>query len=506
MPALAPRAWGQFDSDMWRLDVERAALAAGQAISASALRGQAIAAEAMGRAMAANADAFRSFGGLDGLSALTPMAALAGGSASFRSSPPAPWKQADPADSLYREARKALSNDANQRAAELFMRIRNEYPRSAYAPDAGYWQAFALQRVGGDNSLRTALATLDQQQERFPRASTRGDATVLRTRIEGQLARLGDQNAITRLANRARGVTDEGCPRPQDDERIDALNALAQMDAEQALPNLRRVLARRDACTQQMRRTAVWLVASRVKPVDAAPILMSVAKTDPDREVREQAVFWMSNVPTEEATGMLIELAKKSEDIDMQKRAVYALSRSKSPRAATTLREIALDASAEVELRSDAVRYFLTGPARTSDDAMPFLKDVYGRADDSRFKESLLSIIGSRRNEDSRNFLVEIAQNSRESMETRRIAIWSLQSSGVTGAQLAVIYDRGTEVELRKQVISVLGNLKDNGGVDKLIDIARNDKNSELKKQAISSLQRTKDPRAVALLQEIINR
>jgi HEAT repeat protein len=55
-------------------------------------------------------------------------------------------------------------------------------------------------------------------------------------------------------------------------------------------------------------------------------------------------------------------------------------------------------------------------------------------------------------------------------------------------------------------VISVLGNLKDNGGVDKLIDIARNDKNSELKKQAISSLQRTKDPRAVALLQEIINR
>jgi hypothetical protein len=152
------------------------------------------------------------------------------------------------------------------------------------------------------------------------------------------------------------------------------------------------------------------------------------------------------------------------------------------------------------------VRYFLTGPARTSDDAMPFLKDVYGRADDSRFKESLLSIIGSRRNEDSRNFLVEIAQNSRESMETRRIAIWSLQSSGVTGAQLAVIYDRGTEVELRKQVISVLGNLKDNGGVDKLIDIARNDKNSELKKQAISSLQRTKDPRAVALLQEIINR
>ena len=413
--------------------------------------------------------------------------------------------QADPADSLYREARKALSNDANQRAAELFLRIRNEFPKSAYSPDAGYWRAFALHRLGGDSNLRSALATIEQQQERFPRASTRSDAVVLRTRIEGQLARLGDQASITRLANRARGVTDDGCPREQDDERLDALNALAQMDPVQALPTLRLVLARREPCTQQMRRRAAWLVASGKTP-EAAAILLNVAKADPDREVREQAVFWMSAVPSEEATGMLIDLAKKSEDIDMQKRAVYALSRSKSPRAATTLREIALDANAEVELRSDAVRYYLTGPGRSADDAMPFLKDVYGRADDARFKQSVLNIIGSRRNEEARNFLVEIAQNPKEAMETRRIAIWSLQSSGVTGPQLAVIYDRGTEVELRKQVISVLANLKDNAGVDKLIDIARNDKNSELKKQAISALVRSKDPRAVTLLQEIINR
>ena len=71
MPALAPRAWGQFDSDLWRLD----AALAGQA---GALRGQAIAAEAMGRAMSAGADAFRSFGGIEGLAGLEGLRALDG--------------------------------------------------------------------------------------------------------------------------------------------------------------------------------------------------------------------------------------------------------------------------------------------------------------------------------------------------------------------------------------------------------------------------------------------
>ena len=111
-----------------------------------------------------------------------------------------------------------------------------------------------------------------------------------------------------------------------------------------------------------------------------------------------------------------------------------------------------------------------------------------------------------RRSDESRAFLVDVAQNSRESMEIRRSALSSLSGSGVTNAQLAQIYDRTTEVEVRRQLISVLGSLRDNGGIDKLLDIARNEKNVELRKQAVSSLSRSKDPRVLQLLTEIINR
>ncbi|MEQ1690689.1 MAG: HEAT repeat domain-containing protein [Gemmatimonas sp.] len=518
-PAAAPRApfSGIWSADLMRMEAEQQALISNarafelQGLRAADLssRFAPMAAEVASRAAAMSADAigyaFSSGEAFSGMSAFAPSAAWSTSGGSSRTQAPAPWMQSDPADSLYREARKALSSDAHRRAVELFKRIRDQYPKSTYTPDAPYWEAFALQRLGSKEDLSAALAALELQLERFPRASTRGDAAALRTRVEGQLARLGDQNAIARLADRAKNATSDGCPREQDDERIDALNALAQMDAEQSLPILKKVLARREPCTQRLRRQAVWLIASR-KQAEAAAILLNVAKTDPDKDVREQAIFWMANVPTDEATTMLIDLAKKSDDLDLQKRAVYALSRSKSPRAAVTLREIALDANAEVELRGDALNWYMSGPGRAADDAMTFLKDVYGRADDTRFKQRVLQIIASRRTDETRAFLVDVAQNPKESMENRRSAIWSLQGSGVTNAQLARIYDSGTDVEVRKQVISVLAGLKENGGVDKLLDIARNEKNLELRKQAVTHLSRTKDPRALALLQEIINR
>lgn len=517
----------------WELDIERAAWAGLRAIDVEGIRDMALttaqmvapralmaidasaAAQAMAADVRVNAEAIamrvESQLAQAGIVTNAPMAySSMNGPVSFggsmRTQAPASYAPQDPADSLYREARRALGNDNYTVAAQLFKRIRDQYPKSTYTPDSYYWEAFAMQRTGQRPQLNAALELLAQQQQQFPRASTRGDAATLRTRIQGQLARMGDQQAIASLADKASNATSDGCPREQDDERIIALNALSQMDPAQALPTLKKVLARREACTQRMRRQAVWLIASGKQP-EAASILLNVAKTDPDKDVREQAVFWMANVSTEEATTMLIDLAKQGDDIDMRKRAVYALSRSKSPRAAATLREIVLDANTDTEVRGDALNWYMSGPGRTdSTISFTFLKDVYGRAEDTRFKQRVLGIIASRKSEESRTFLVDVAQNPKESLEIRRYAISSLRGANVTNAQLAQIYDRGTDVEVRKQVISVLAGLKDNAGVDKLLDIGRNEKNIELRKQAISALSRSKDPRVMALMQEIIDK
>jgi TolA-binding protein len=53
--------------------------------------------------------------------------------------PPEPWAQQDPADSLYRAARRALNRNQYDRAAELFASIQQRYPRSTYTADSFYW-------------------------------------------------------------------------------------------------------------------------------------------------------------------------------------------------------------------------------------------------------------------------------------------------------------------------------------------------------------------------------
>ncbi len=428
--------------------------------------------------------------------------------------PPESWADQDPADSIYREARRALSGDAYRKAADLFRRIREQYPKSAYTPDAPYWEAYALQRLGSSNDLRVAKEALAWQEQQHPRATTRSDASALATRIDGALARGGDRVAVATLFGQAARASNDDCPRQSEDERVDALNALMQVDAERAMPILRKVLARREPCTQNMRRTAVWLIASRKAP-DAADLLMNVAKSDPDRDVREQAVFWLANVPTDEAADMLINLAKGDGDMELRKRAVYALSRSKSPRSATTLREIATDATAPVELRGDALNWYMSGPGRTMDDPMSFLREVYGKADDQRFKERVLYTIAQRRTDVSREFVFAVAQNQKESMETRRAAVSQFSMMNVTGAQIAAVYERSSEIEIKRQLLSSLSSLSarrgregeaSTDGIDQLLAIARTEKHVELRKQAIAMLSRSKDPRALALLQEIIER
>ncbi|HEY0969926.1 MAG TPA: tetratricopeptide repeat protein, partial [Gemmatimonadales bacterium] len=106
--------------------------------------------------------------------------------------PPEPRFAADPADSLYRLARQALSRDDFQRAATLFRQIHESHPDSEYAPDAMYWEAYALFRRGSSDDLLRARQVLVRLAELHPDAAARGDTRSLRTRVEGALAARGD--------------------------------------------------------------------------------------------------------------------------------------------------------------------------------------------------------------------------------------------------------------------------------------------------------------------------
>src|ERR1700686_3129834 len=119
---------------------------------------------------------------------------------------PEPWAKADPADSLYRLAREALSRGDYKRAAEIFHRIPERYPQSAYTTtgQALYYEAFALYRSGGEDDLNAARDRLNQLKTSFPTLAKKDGASLL-TRVCGELAKRGDQSSPMSTDRTARG-------------------------------------------------------------------------------------------------------------------------------------------------------------------------------------------------------------------------------------------------------------------------------------------------------------
>jgi HEAT repeat protein len=285
---------------------------------------------------------------------------------------------------------------------------------------------------------------------------------------------------------------------------VEALNALLQMGSDDALPILKKVLARRDQCSEVLRRKAVFLVSQK-RGDEAADILVETAKNDPDNETREQAVFWLSQVPSEKAVPLLEEILKTSTDEGMQDKALFALSQKNEEHAQRALRDFASSDDVPAHLREQAI--FWLGQ-RPSDDNAKFLRDLFAKTSNGEAKDKILFSLSQMRGSGNDQWMLDQALSTRNSMELRKQALfWAGQSGRVDFSKLSTLYDKAPEEEFKNQVIFVLSQRgKSPEAVDKLIDIAKNEKNRELRKQAIFWLGQSHDPRALKALGELINR
>jgi HEAT repeat protein len=496
------------------------------------------------------------------VAALTLAAAPAAGAA--RSAIVLPAKQ-DSADAVYQQAREALGRADYARAAEQFGRVAERWPRSPLVEDALYFRAFALYRVGATRELRDARTALQRLNERNPKSRRRADASALDTRICGELARRGDERCAATVAARAEGgdigaevgaavaasvdvavagatqaaaaaaeaarvavqrpevreaiaeATREGiihgsgssargrtpaeCQTPENEERSLALNALMQMDAERAMPVLQRVLARRDRCSELLRRRAVFIVAQKKTP-ESATILMDAARTDPDAETREQAVFWLARVGDDRSVDFLRDLAARGGDRELRKRAVYSLSQSRSPRATAVLRDVATRGE-DLEVRAEAIQWL--GRRRDADTSAAFLRSLYPQLQERELKERVVTSLRSDV-EENRRFLLGVAVNEREGIELRKQALYAAGRRALPVEQVADLYGRVTDAEMKKQVIYVLGQRNEPVATDRLIGIVRSERDPELRKTAVYWLSRSKDPRAAEFLIGLLDR
>jgi HEAT repeat protein len=422
-------------------------------------------------------------------------------------------QQGDPADSLYRRAREALNRRNYTQAADLFKQVADRYPKSPSAPSAMYFRAFSLYQTGSVDRMRESRDVLASLEKKYPNADL-ADAKTLRTRVCGELAQRGDAQCaaeVTKLAQKTETkptksvATSSGaaCSEDDDDERVVALNALLQMDADRAMPILKKVLERRDPCSYVLRRKAVFLVSQKGGE-EAADILMQTAKNDPDQETREQAVFWLGQVRSERAVPLLEDLLKNSKDNETKNKALFALSQQSSPKAGQILRDFAERDSEDEELREQAI--FWLGQKRSEDNAT-YLKSLYGRVKSDALKDKIIFSLSQQRDFGNADWIMKIALDPKESIEMRKQALfWAGQMGGSTES-FANLYDKMTDSEIKEQLIFVLSQRsKDGKALEKLMEIAKTDKDKELRSKAVFWLGQSRDPRAAKFLEDLISK
>jgi HEAT repeat protein/TolA-binding protein len=421
----------------------------------------------------------------------------------FATSPRSAWLQGDPADSLYKSARELLNRGEWRRAATAFADLPQKFPNSGYASDAMYWQAFALYRIGGTEDLRAALRLLETQVSKYPQARTRSDASTLATRVRGTLASRGDASAREAIQKQVSEGGEQACDREDQEVRAEALKALAQSDPASLVPSVRRVLAKKDPCSARLRQTAVYLLG-RSGDNEGPALLREVALNDPEPEVRSAALQYLARSPSDVAVNTLEEVLRTSTDQGVLRSAARALASNPNPRARAAVRALIERTDAPERLRMEAVSGFDND--RITEDDATYFRTVYTKIDSPRVKARIAQLIGRLGGDTNDQWLLGLMRNNDEPLEVRTAALERVAGRNMPIADAVRLYGNVADRQMRERLIGVYRQRKEAEATDKLIDIAKNDTDYNLRRQAINALTQKNDPRAMKLLLEIIDK
>lgn len=417
----------------------------------------------------------------------------------------------DPADSLLRLGRQAITDGDYRQAATLLKQLVDKYPKSDKAGEALYWRAWALNRLGTSRrskaDLDDALQAVDRLKNEYAKSPSASDAPALRTQIRSAQASLGDSRAAVDLATEAKSLrrSSSSCGSKADEEvRMAALEGLMQMNAEDAVPILKDVLKQRDECRIELRKKAVFLLSQK-RGNDAATALLDVARNDPSIDVRGDALYWLSQSRAELAIPMLDSVLFSAGDVEIRKKAVFSLSQfSRDERARTSLERAAEDEKMPEDIRSDAI--FWLGNNNLAD--LEFFRMLFRKTKEVELRGKIVYAVSQMRRPEAAAWLLDLARDKSFDVETRKGAIFHLSQRGkLDFEQLSTLYEQSKgEPEIQDQILFVYSTRREPIAVDKLMAVAKSDPDIDRRKQALFWLGQKNDPRVKQFIRDLINR
>jgi HEAT repeat protein len=369
-------------------------------------------------------------------------------------------------DEAYDRGTQALDEERWERAIEAFDSVVRMAGRKA---DAGlYWRAYALNKAG---RAADALATIAQLRKSAPQSRWLNDARALEMEIR--------QRSGQRTSPETEG---------DEDLKLMALNGLLNTDSERALPLLEKFLTG-SGSSSKLRERALFVLSQSDSP-RAREIVVRIARGQQSPDMQETAIRYLGLFGGDASKQALAELYASSSDVQVKKAVLqsFMVSGQKARVLAAARGE------KSEELRKSAIHLLGVMGAQTE------LWEMYQAEPSVEVKKSILHAMfvggGSER-------LTDVARNEKNP-ELRKAAIRSLGVMGdKTGPVLLSMYASEPDRDIRGQILHALFV---QGNVKALIQIARTEKDPELRKQAVSHLSHMGSKEATDFLVELLNK
>jgi HEAT repeat protein len=320
-----------------------------------------------------------------------------------------------------------------------------------------------------------------------------------------------------------RGVTDLGHVRAQDaadyllglaskiDGRAgrDALMPAMLADSANTATALV-AIAKNTALPRETRRSALSYMGRSTDGMQTIPSsvtepILAIARDETDNQsVRQQALSVLGRLDHGAGIMPLVDLSEQTNSLWLAKESMSALSRSGDPRARAYLRKAVRRTDLSDDVLTVALRSLGQDYATAQDAAL--LREVYPSLKSDRSREAVFSALAEIGGAENTKWMLDMAQRGTETMPMRRRALEAASRSGASISSLVGLYDTTTDPTMKQTLIGIYVRNGEKAAVDKLLAIVKGEENLSVRRNAISQLSHSEDPRIKAALLDIVSR
>jgi hypothetical protein len=367
---------------------------------------------------------------------------------------------------LYEDGREALDDDRYDQAETKFNQLAQM--NGAQTDAALYWKAYAQNRLG---KREAALTTLADMKKRFPQSRWQRDAGVLELEVKqssGQSVKPADQS--------------------DEELKLMAIQGLMNSDPERAMPLLEKVI---NGSGSPREKSRALFVLAQSGSTQGREIIGRIAKGQSNPELQREAIKYLGLFGGAQSRQIMAEVYATNPDTSVRREILraYMLGGDKEHLFAAAKGE------KDESLRREAIRQLglVHGVGE--------LEQLYQAETSTDLRREILQAFFLAGESGK---LVQAAQSEKDP-QLRRAAIRNLGliRSDESSKALQTIYGRETDRSLKEEVLNAYFL---QGNASALIAIARNEKDPELKKTAVSKLSLMHSKEATDYLMELLQK